>query len=331
MDRRSLDTQRNVTMDVAKGIAIILVIFDHINRIIVLGNAISSFCVAFFIMLSGYFYKEQAIKEVVNKRFRGLMLPYLKNGLFVIIFLCAKDLVLSLETVGKAVQSAGGRVWNLLIGRDVYVIYFLLALFNVTLLFSLLQKHLYKKGMEVWFYIANILVTILGYGLIRRASFVPWYWDLACIMLVFYTAGWLWRRWEKKIPKWMKMVLWPLCLLTWIWGNYQGYIMVPGIRYYNQFPIYMVTAMAGCFVFLALSALISQIPWMNKGFAYCGRNSLKLLCINSFVVQILDWRRLLASESLPLLFVSQLMFSILCCIIWNGLEQKTRGADGGTT
>lgn len=59
-------------MDAAKGIAMLLVILDHLNTCKPLGNAISSFYMALFIMISGYFYHDGDWKKDIAKKPKDL-------------------------------------------------------------------------------------------------------------------------------------------------------------------------------------------------------------------------------------------------------------------
>ena len=69
--------QRELKYDIAKGIAIILVIVGHGHCISPLTlSFIYSFHMPLFFIIAGVFYHERGIKESVRMDFRRLMIPY---------------------------------------------------------------------------------------------------------------------------------------------------------------------------------------------------------------------------------------------------------------
>lgn len=69
-------------IDIAKGIAIIMVLLGHIDLCpIGLKSSIYSFHMPLFFILSGYFMKEGIeIRLLIKKLFKSLMVPYLIIG-----------------------------------------------------------------------------------------------------------------------------------------------------------------------------------------------------------------------------------------------------------
>ena len=71
-----MEKRRDVTIDIAKGIGIILVVFSHLTfngqmqRILV-----HSFNMPLFFIISGYLFKEKKLKEVFKKGIKSYIIP----------------------------------------------------------------------------------------------------------------------------------------------------------------------------------------------------------------------------------------------------------------
>lgn len=60
---KSIQTKRDLTIDIGKGIAIILMCVGHSYVCTPLGLFISLFHMAFFFMMSGYFFREKSLEN----------------------------------------------------------------------------------------------------------------------------------------------------------------------------------------------------------------------------------------------------------------------------
>ncbi len=307
-------------MDAAKGIAILLVILDHLNTCKPLGNAISSFYMALFIMISGYFYHDGDWKKDIAKKAKGLMVPYLEYGIVAAVIVCIKEILWDGFGVESAIHNLLLAFINLCVGWAVYVIYFLFVLFVTTVLFILYKHFLYDKGYHIVFYLVIGLGCVAGYLMSQRFVFVPFFVDSALVGLVFYVYGWLYRRYEQKITWKENALAILLSAIIWIAGNITENIMVLGVRRYDGFPFCLIVAIAGCNVFLLLAYLADRIPGICRFLRYCGRNTLKILCINNIFVQVVDWRQLMGTENLLVLFVSQTVITMCICIVWERVK-----------
>ena len=74
-----IDNKRIEYIDILRGIAMILVLIGHNDTI--LTNYIYSFHIPLFFFISGLTYKGNSVslKEVIKKRFRNIVIPYIKN------------------------------------------------------------------------------------------------------------------------------------------------------------------------------------------------------------------------------------------------------------
>ena len=74
---------RIIFIDIARGIAILLMIIGHTIKYGTLRNAIFSFHMPLFVIVSGYFYKEKSIKDEICNSIVHLLIPCIIIGFFV--------------------------------------------------------------------------------------------------------------------------------------------------------------------------------------------------------------------------------------------------------
>ena len=70
-------------IDIARGIAIILMVIGHVIQKGWKRNVIFSFHMPFFIIVSGMFHKDKSLKDTIKNIFSKLILPYISCTLIV--------------------------------------------------------------------------------------------------------------------------------------------------------------------------------------------------------------------------------------------------------
>ena len=75
-----MERQRIVYIDVAKGLAIFLVVLQHHELPAVLLDWVNSFLMVLFFVLSGYFWHLRPIKDEVKNGLRFLIMPLSDNN-----------------------------------------------------------------------------------------------------------------------------------------------------------------------------------------------------------------------------------------------------------
>ena len=141
-----MNKNRNETIDIMKGIGIILVMLGHQN--LPINTLIYSFHMPLYFIISGFFYREKSILPSIKKDFRRLFVPY--------IFACT--LITGNELLTSIVKRDNSYVYNSIIASiygsglsydgalfaqvpSIGAIWFLLALFwtkNILLFFILI-------------------------------------------------------------------------------------------------------------------------------------------------------------------------------------------------
>lgn len=151
-------------LDIAKGIAILLIIMGHMSLKHV-NSVVFTFHVPIFFIISGYFFtKKYNYKELLSKLFKTLIVPYLVTCLLIIIFMFCRKMIsggvnsllfsqiynqILASLYGSGLTSYYFHIW------PIGAIWFLLSLFWSKIIFNFLIDKKYK-------YIYIILIFILG-------------------------------------------------------------------------------------------------------------------------------------------------------------------------
>ena len=73
-ENKTLSTKRIIFIDVAKGIAIVLMIIGHVLEQGLKRSIIFSFHMPLYIITSGFFYKEKSLKEDIKNLIINLLI-----------------------------------------------------------------------------------------------------------------------------------------------------------------------------------------------------------------------------------------------------------------
>lgn len=132
--------QRLQYFDIAKGIAIILVILGHNEIPHTVNRFIFSFHMPLFFIVSGYFFKPLAYKEIVKKGWRQLLVPYLFTGAFIIAFFALFQMALHFM---RGASYDAQQMLDLLhdVAYGGWPVWFLLALFVAKIVLNLALSH----------------------------------------------------------------------------------------------------------------------------------------------------------------------------------------------
>ena len=190
--------ERDVSIDVAKGIGILLVVLGHTKF-----SWVSTFHMPFFFLLSGYFLNSKLpIRDYGRRRVRQVLVPYLFGVLFTILFAVLIDLIKG-DTDGilpdvkrwilAGLYGKGTKKEFLIAGvTKIGAYWFLLAMFTGSLI---ARKFLDNK------YMLPILATAayIGYAT-RQLVFLPW--SLQAGMIAsFYLGIGAWSRRHELLKK----------------------------------------------------------------------------------------------------------------------------------
>lgn len=260
-------------IDVAKGIAIILVILSHmwipgITRILF------SFHMPVFFVISGYFLNnKKTLHAFVLTRIRQLMIPFFITASSIFLYRSLhieNDFSLLME---------GEQFTKILYGRadpnSVGAIWFLPALCVACII---VRSFMETKRAALWV----IFVASVGY-LTGKILWLPMSIQAGMVSALFVYAGHLAKKYDITQSRYFRFCP-ELCMIAafWMYGAWRYGVMHLSS---NTFPAgidSILVGFAGVIVFIKLCSYVARIPVLSRMFSFLGRHSLMILCFHCF-------------------------------------------------
>lgn len=273
---------RNETIDIAKGIGIILVVVGHLSGVAGPSGHILSwtnsfiyqFHIPIFFFLSGLFFRaEEGWRPFLIKKIKRLYVPYVVANLVFLLIDIALRIISDIDIIaiddikhsvkiilGIGLAPLGGATW------------FLIALFRAVIVYKLVNT--ICGGRSLFVSIICLAIGALGlystskYAISSSMVAVMFYWlgDFSR-KIVFCSDGYL----CKKIISAASLALVALILL-----RPHNSMDVSSAMYENRF-FAMAGSCLGIVFILALSSLISKARSISRVLSYVGKNSMSVL------------------------------------------------------
>lgn len=247
--------KRNVAIDIAKGIGILLVIIGHGAIPSWSKDAIFSFHMPLFFILSGYFFRSETPLVRMRKDAKRLLLPYIVTIAAITLYMVA---------IHQVIKHDG---WYYIVNTLLFWIYptgapgglnfsgpvwFLFALFWTKGTFTLIEK-VHNR----WFYPILAFIAFAPfylYHLIGRD--LPLAISQGLISIVFFWGGYEWKRHELT-PGGSRFKAMLICAVLWVLGVMCSDLDVMRMIYHN-YPLCVLTAFSGTYIIIEISNIISK-------------------------------------------------------------------------
>lgn len=290
-------------IDIAKGIAIILMIIGHtIHFTSPFFIWIFSFHMPLFVILSGINYKTPSnkndLKKNITKYIKRLFIPYLITLLICISITSIKNfnfmtIMLYFKEILKQLLWGNG-CGNVFLGHNfngVGPIWFLITLFFSKILFDCVNYYFHKHKIDD-FYSFVFYCFIMLFGIfLGKTTFIPQGFDLACVFLFYLYIGYLFKREEKFIKKNEKK-LFILSFLVWTYFIGMNSFIEMAVRSYPYGVLSIVEALCASYCIIVLCMLLEKFDNLKKIFSKIGKISLIILCIHSIDIVLINWSSL---------------------------------------
>jgi len=290
-----LNTKRDECLDYAKGIGILLVIWNHSGNNF-LSPAISRFHLPLFFIISGIIcsshnHCDRSLKEYFHYKSRKLLLPYFGFGIL--------DLIVY-SVVSPDFLVGEGNIWiqllYFIIGKrriDLYffpgALWFLIALFSCEIVFFVLKK-LCSDFTVLW---GMLLVICYGVHLIHTLDNIktfPMNLDLVPFIIPFFAFGFYFSE-LGYYEKFKGMKASPLnliiCFGTLWYVSRTGQIDIWS-RNTGDLSLFFVGGVSGSLLILEMCKMLSKIASRKhialRGLSYCGINSLYFMAIHQQII-----------------------------------------------
>lgn len=256
---------RNLSIDIAKGIAIILMVIGHCyhedNLIL---KFIYAFHMPFFFIVSGFLYSG---KDKINlpKQTRSLLMPYLIfDGLFAVFLY-----------VSSGFQDLLSKAISILSLTGVTATWFLPCLFICEGLFVLLKfTNKFRLPIITVFLVFGLLSPKFPNLIVLQRAFVG---------LGFFAVGYYAPLLFSKLHKWyFQIIALALFLLSTLFNDP---VSIVDLKFSDPF-LYVMSSLSGSYLLIQLSYFIGKFSLnSNKLLIYLGQNTLIVLCTHMFYVE----------------------------------------------
>lgn len=266
-----MQNERIEWIDALKGFAIFCVTLGHLNMWSPIEKWIYSFHMFLFFFLSGFLFSaEKPAKEILKKRAKRILIPFITWNTISSIVGTFFDKRFS-NFVEEFFVLKGNLTWNA-------PLWFLLVLFITEIIIVLLKLYNYKPIT-----ITTILTCLCLWILIGHKSFL-WKLNLLPMAISFFLLGFICKPVALKINKWY--ILLPLGIGSIVFSL----INIRIVYTYGKFGNYVyciLAALCGVLFFIGLFSnlrILSRLHFLKSW----GRNSLIIMATQFFVFKLLS-------------------------------------------
>ena len=277
---------RDISIDILRGIAILFVIFGHISRDVYLQSYIWGFHMPIFFFISGVLFESSRYKDTyafVKSKFKSLVLPYIFFYFLTLVYwilierhtrghnltICSQFVGLFYGTYSLDYMYFNGALW------------FLPCLFSMEIIYWFVEKLRYR-----WLIFITVLAfNVIGVLLVDVIGGAIWGLNAAMIAICFYAIGHLFRAEiatiNRKFRKWLIVIVFICIGLQYIFVPYTGKADLAALDI--SVPIlYIPTGMIGVILYFSLSRIIAR----NSILEWLGRSSLVLFALQEPVYRV---------------------------------------------
>ena len=288
-------SERNVALDILKGMGIISMIMGHSNMGPIFEIYIAGFHMQLFFIVSGYLFcpeKYNSFFLYSKRKVRSILLPYFFFTVVTILFCEVENVILG-ERIYSINSYFLGMIWS---NRSIFpvtgAIWFLQCTFWIELFYYLIEKIKSKT-------ITNIVVICALTGSIfleLRNIKLPLALDSALSGLVFYHIGFIVK--QNRIFEKNKRIINPpigLLLIVTIINAFLIYFnkpVNPRTCEYSFVPLYYINALVGFWIWLCISSKLhgSKVVLLRKlsdAAMTIGKDSIFYLGFNQIIIHAL--------------------------------------------
>ena len=288
--------KRILWIDIAKGIAILLMVIGHVDNIHpYLKGIIFSFHMPLFMIINGYLIRSYDIKKTFIRSLRTLMLPY-----FVVCLLQAAISTILAAGSGTELEVLQYRLISMLFGMSksstilisvggVSLIWFLTSLFLARNIYVILRSLLKKTPLWVQ-YGSVAVVSLLGYVIGKYVAFLPWSLDVAMVSVIFIAAGDILHKKGLIEKRNIPAIL--ICGGIWVAFLLTKQHIELATRNYPFIIGGTVCAVAASICVMKLCRQIEKVSFLTTILTWFGKNSLIILSVHCLEVRFINWREM---------------------------------------
>lgn len=294
-----MNKTRNVQMDIVKGIGIILIILGHSS--FPYTHFLYLFHLAIFFIVSGYFFKEDYVKDkeclkkfIVNK-IKRLYLPFVIGNIICVLlnnFFIDINFYNNVTHSYYTIKELPINILKVILFRGhtemLGATWFLPILFIITVVYAIIEYLMNKyqnKNRNIVQLTISIIFLVVGYYFSIKNIKIIRLQVLTCYIL--FDFGRKISKYEKNVKystRWiMAIVSFVLLLIL----DRLGTIELSQHEYTNPIYFISVSILGWCFIY-ELSYFISKTPILKNILIYIGKNTMSILILHFVAFKILN-------------------------------------------
>lgn len=269
-------------VDIFRGILIIFVILSHQKGTpSIYYTFFNTFFLTGFFFVSGYLYKDRSLKEFIINRVFSLLIPWIL--LSIIEILVNRGLMVSII---NDINNLKEPITNIIMGLSIW---FLPCLFVTELYFIIITKIIKKENIRL---IILILLSIVGLVIMTPGVKCFFHYDVALFMLLFYTIGYIYRKYETQIKeKICKNIVLIIAIIIYLVIRILDFVCLRtqidlATSKIGNIPIYIISAILGILIVYIISNKGSARK--NRILIFLGQNTLLYYPLHLKVMVTLD-------------------------------------------
>lgn len=278
-------------LDIARGIAIILMVVGHVIGKGWKRDLIFSFHMPLFIIVSGMFFKEKSFKDFIVNTIKKLIIPYVLAVLIVDVvkfgFFEKNNFIDVIVDYFKQIALSYSYLKMNTTINPIGVLWFIPFLAIVRLCFYILKK--ISKEDDILLGVECLFLSYIGYILAIKKIWLPFSFDIALACLVFYFIGYALMKFElvNKIINNKKIII--IFLITWLITIKFGSIEIAIRKFPNGLFTY-IGAFCGSMVVMKISMIINnKFNFIGKILGWFGKNSMYVLICHHAEINLIKY------------------------------------------
>ena len=288
------------SIDIAKGIGILLVVLSHTNHTEPLSTLVYSVHMPLFFIISGMMFnpeKYKTVKSLLKKRFITMICPYVLINFFaVLLFVGTKVLNGTVSGAPLIFKTLGYNFSQIFIASTSHTMEFNVPTWFVMtlLLVEVIYYFICKCKNNIVKFIIVLAIVVAGFFTsfetfpVDLTKYLPWNFSAALFSLGFYYLGnisfnyikkYLSR--DKEIENRTLILILSVPIATALWlpsAMLNGKITI-GSQSYGTGILLYASGVFGTVIILAIASLIGKCSFLE----YCGKNSLYIMATHKVV------------------------------------------------
>lgn len=320
---------RDEQMDILRGLGIVFVVLGH--TVSPINHFIYLFHIIIFFIISGYFFKddnikdEKSLKKFMLKKVKRLYIPYilvniicvLLNNFFIRInmysisthyYFTIKDIVKNIVKIllFNGVTEMAGATW------------FLQILFVVTIFYGMIEFLIKKfeiKNSNIIQMSISIIFLLFGYFLALKEINLKIINISVFTCYIFFDFGRNFKTFKIELSKYKRLLLLLISFILLLILNNLGTIEISK-NIYTNLTFYISVSIIGWIFVYELSYFFTKTNIIKNIFIYIGQNTMSILILHFFIFKIINFIGvIITKEDISLMSTFPVLFTGKYCWI----------------